>query len=85
MTTSNAATDTAHDPLVSIPPIGNLSSRRDSGPEGTPSLLGSQMLELARRWAPYGGVETGQALVEFGLDRPQFYARVQLIREELEG
>ncbi len=43
------------------------------------------MLELARRWAPYGGVETGQALVEFGLDRPQFYARVQLIREELEG
>ena len=34
------------------------------------------MLELARIWAPYGGAQPGDILVEFGISPATFYGRI---------
>ena len=37
------------------------------------------ILNLARRWAPYGRVPTGEIWVTFGMDSAQFYANLTRI------
>lgn len=41
------------------------------------------MLELARRWAPYGGVHPHDVLVEFGLTKPEFDLQLRRLLTKL--
>ena len=63
--------------LVSMDPIDTASCERNAGPLKSFASEELAMLEFARRWAPFGGVKPGDVLVEFGITRPQFYARVE--------
>ncbi|WP_179274797.1 MULTISPECIES: DUF3263 domain-containing protein [unclassified Rhodococcus (in: high G+C Gram-positive bacteria)] len=71
------------DPLGSIDPI-DPSAHRPAGRMGILSVEELRMLELARRWAPFGGADTTDIYVEFGLSRTQFYDRIQQILERLQ-
>lgn len=58
---------------------------RDFGylPLFTPEELA--LLELARRWAPYGGVEEDEVFIKFGITRSQFYKRVGTLHSRATG
>ena len=53
-----------------------------SGGQNYPELLRDltieeiAILQFAHRWAPFGGAKPGDVLVEFGITRSEFYARV---------
>ena len=58
--------------LASIPRIDLAAPQRNDHMLNGFSRDELAMLELARRWAPYGGVHPHDVLVEFGLTKPEF-------------
>lgn len=73
MRNAELATDT----LMSMAPIDTAEGELCPDPSNTLSSEERRMLELARRWAPYGGVRSSDVLIEYGMSKTQFYTRVR--------
>jgi hypothetical protein len=47
-------------------------ARRDTGPDTLARQWQAELVELARRWEPYGGVPEEEIFVRFGISKPLF-------------
>lgn len=73
-----------HEPARRQPPVADLDGTPK--PVVIPPKEAARILELARRWAPYGGPPDDDIFIQFGLTRVEFMNRLaNLTRRPING